>query len=146
MKFRSGLQEGLDVVLRYRKPADIRELYDWMSQDMKPLHDALAKLWTRDNQEGIRLANELVMGCVDLLDASAALPDPASKRERVRIWAFGIRWTPEMTEKNKRALNELAQARKRYAEHVRACLGRADAELFTLVESPADPNDAKSTG
>jgi hypothetical protein len=41
----------------------------------------------------------------------------ASKsRERVRKWAVGERWTPEMRDAQQAAIRELAHARKRFAD------------------------------
>jgi hypothetical protein len=30
MRLRSGLKEGLDVTLKFRKPADVLEFHDWL--------------------------------------------------------------------------------------------------------------------
>jgi hypothetical protein len=74
IRFRSGLMEGVDIVLlRLRKPVDALEIYDWQAPDLVPLNAALNEVWTRWDQEGIRLANDLVNKCMDLLAASVAL-------------------------------------------------------------------------
>ena len=78
MKIRSGLKEGVDVTMRNRKPVDPLEVHDWMAQgEVIPLNSALAELWTRDDQEGIRLANDVVNKCAELLGVSTAR-QPAS--------------------------------------------------------------------
>jgi hypothetical protein len=56
MRLRSGLSEGLDVTLHLRKPADAMEFHDWMARDVMPMHAALDEIWTRWDQEGVRLA------------------------------------------------------------------------------------------
>lgn len=144
MKLRSGLKEGLDVALRHRKPTDPLELHDWIARDMVPLNTALSELWTRADQEGVRLANEVVNKCSDLLGVSTAR-QKADGWERMRRWAMGERWTPGMVAENDRAMRELAHARKRFADHARAQLGHEAVELF-LLEAPAAPEAPSMNG
>jgi hypothetical protein len=108
MKSRSGLKEGLDITLHHRKPVDPLELHDWIAQDLVPLNTALCELWTRADQEGVRLANEVVRKCTDVLGASTARQEADSSWERVRRWALGERWTLAMIAENDRAVKELA--------------------------------------
>jgi hypothetical protein len=145
VKLRSGLKEGFDVAMRNRKPADLLELHDWMAQDLAPLNAALSEIWTRDNQKGIRLANDVVNACTALLGASTSSQQDTNAWERVRRWATGVRWTPEMIEENDRAMRELAHARKRYADHVRARFGLDTVELFTLPESEGKPKSVSQS-
>jgi hypothetical protein len=139
VKLRSGLSEGVDVALRQRKPVDLFELHDWMARDLAPLNEALTEIWTRDNQEGVRLANDVVNKCMDLLGASTTAQKPANGWERLRKWAVGVRWTPEMIADNDRAMKELAHARKRFADHARSRFGREAVEFFTLPEPDDQP-------
>jgi len=54
--------EGVEVVmLRLRKPAGAMELHDWQAPDLVPLNAALNEVWTRWDQERIRLANDLAV-------------------------------------------------------------------------------------
>lgn len=138
MKFRSGLKEGFDVAMRHRKPIDVLELHDWMARDLAPMNAALSEIWTRDNQEGVRLANDVVNKCGALLDAATAR-QPAENLGRLRRWAVGERWTPEMTKAYDDAMRDLARARKRYADHVRARFGLNVVELFASVEADDKP-------
>jgi hypothetical protein len=64
-------------------------------------------------------------------DVSASVQEPASGWERLRTWAVGVRWTSEMIAEHDLQMKELAHARKRLAEHVRARFGRDAVELFT---------------
>ena len=105
-----------------------------MAQDVAPLNEALTEIWTRDNQAGVRLANDVVSKCMDLLGASTTIQGPSTSRERLRRWAVGVRWTPEMVAENDRAMIELAHARKRYADHARARFGREAIELFSTAD------------
>ena len=113
MRLRSGLKEGFDVAMRHRKLVDPLELHDWMAQDLVPLNAALTEIWTRDNQEGIRLANDVVNKSMDLLGASITRQQADGSWERLRRWAAGERWTAEMIAEYNRAMQEFAQARKR---------------------------------
>jgi hypothetical protein len=140
MRFRSGLREGWDVALRQRKPVDSLELHDWMAKDLAPLNAALTEIWTRDNQEGVRLANDVVNKCAALLGAST-VRQPAEGLERLRRWAAGEQWTPEMTKAYDDAMRDLVRARKRYADHVRARFGLKAVELFTSAEADDAPKE-----
>jgi hypothetical protein len=138
MKFRSGLKEGWDVAFRHRKPVDPLELHDWMAQDLVPLQAALTEIWTRDSQQGVTLANDVVNKCGELMGASTAR-QMAKGLGRVRVWAAGERWTPELNAAYDKAMRDLAQARKRYAEHVRARFGLDAVELFLPVQADDEP-------
>ena len=143
MRIRSGVREGLDISLRQRKPVDLLDLHDWMAQSLAPLNVALVELWARCDQEGVRLANDVVEKCMDLLGASTALEPARSTRDRMVKWAVGERWTPEMRTELQRALVDLAHARKRFADHARSKLGQGPIDLFAQMDSStANPRGA----
>jgi hypothetical protein len=142
MKFRSGLKEGWDVAFRHRKLVDPLELHDWMVQDLAPLNAALAEIWTRDDQEGVRLANDVVQKCANLMGVSTAR-EQADGWERLRVWAAGERWTTETTKAYDDAMRELVRARKDYADHVRARFGLDAVELFTSADADDKPKRAE---
>ena len=71
-QLRSGFGERLDVALRHRKPLDLFTLYDWMDTDLKPLHDAYAKICAIGTQEAIDIATRLISTCGDLIDSAIA--------------------------------------------------------------------------
>ena len=145
MRLRSGLSEGLDVTLHLRKPADAMELHDWMAQDIMPMHAALDEVWTRWDQEGVRLANDVVGKCMDLLGTSTATQPARNSRERVRKWAAGERWTPEMRDAQQATIRELAHARKRFADYARARLGLPEVDLFAQVRQPGEQETSALT-
>lgn len=130
LKNRSGLREFLDVMMHHRKPVDMLEVHDWMAQDWAPLNTALSDLWTRCDQEGMRLANDVVGRCGDLLRISVALQPARTRTERVQRWAAGERWTPELLADFQYAVKEHAQARKRFANYARAKLGQQSTDLL----------------
>jgi hypothetical protein len=139
IRFRSGLMEGVDVViLRLRKPLDALGLYDWQAQDMVPLNAALNVVWTRWDQEGIRLANDLVLKCADLLGESTTLVPAKTPLQRARKALIGERWTPESEDVYKRARKDMVDARKRLADYARASLKLDTVDLFAQVGSAED--------
>ena len=73
---------------------------------------------------------------MDLLGTNAATQPTHNGRERVRKWAVGERWTPEMRDAQQAAIRELAHARKRFADYARARLGLPEVDLFSQVEQP----------
>ena len=136
IRFRSGLMEGVDVVLlRLRKPVDALEIYDWQAPDLVPLNAALNEVWTRWDQEGIRLANDLVNKCMHLLDASVALAPANTLRQQLRKAVIGERWTPELQQAHQRAVQDMLQARTRLAEYARVTLKLDAADLAAQVEA-----------
>ncbi len=137
---RSRIAERLYVVMHNRKPVDLLELHDWIAQDWAPLNAALSELWTRSDQEGVRLANDLVAKCADLLRISVTAQ---SRRERVQRWATGYRWTPEMLDDYEHVVEDLAQSRKRFADYARGKLGQKSVNVpFAQARLEA----ARSTG
>jgi len=143
MKTRSGLGEGLDVTLRLRKPLDHMEFHDWLAEDIMPLQAALNRIWTRWDQEGIRLANDVVTKSMDLLGVSTALQPTRSGGERLRKWAVGERWTPEMLAAHDRAMKDLAHARKQLADYARRKLRLPDVDLFAQVQPAEETHPAR---
>lgn len=127
---RSGLKEGLDITTRTRRPIEPLELHDWLARDWVPLTAAWSEIWTRGDPQTIRLANDLVGKCGNVLGISTSRATPTTATERLRRWLIGERWAPEMLEAHKQAQTELAEARKRLAEHARSHFGLESADLF----------------
>jgi len=145
IRLRSGFKEGFDVTFRYRKPPDPLELHDWQAQDLTPMNAALSEIWTRWDQEGIRLANDLVNTCMDLSDASVALAPASSVAQRLSRQVIGERGTPEMEEAYDRAVKAMAHARKRLAGYARSTLKLDAVDLFAQVEPPDDQSAVTTT-
>ena len=144
MKKRSGLGEALDITLHHSKPLDALEFHDWLAKDWAPLNAALSEIWTRWDQEGVRLANDVAGKAADLLGVSTALQPARSGWERARIWAAGERWTSQMLADNERATEELADSRKRFADYARRRLKLPAIDLFTQVD-PEPVQDSSSS-
>jgi hypothetical protein len=139
MKIRSGLGEGLDIVLRHRRPIDLLELHDWVAQDFSPLGQAWAATWLRGDQELIRLANDVVDRAAELIGVSAMRQPAHSAADRLLRWARGERWTKEMLSDHQAALHELADSRKGLAEYARKRLGEDAVNVFTAVDGNSTP-------
>ena len=129
VRLRSGLSEGVDIAIRLRKPLDLFEFHDWMAQDMAPLNTAWSVVWAHGDQEMVRLANALLSACSDLIGISTPTQPTATYLERFRRYVVGERWTAEQRAESQHALEEVAHARKRLAEHARQELGKRHVEL-----------------
>jgi hypothetical protein len=138
IRYRSGMMEGVDIVLRLRKPVDALELYDWQAPDLVPLNAALNEVWTRWDQEGIRRANDLVNKCADLLSASVALTPASTLRQRLRKAVIGERWTLQEEEAYGRARQDMLAARRCLADYARATLKLNAANLLAEAEITQD--------
>jgi hypothetical protein len=130
MKTRSGLGEGVDVLMHQRKPLDPLEIHDWIAQDMAPLTTAWSVIWARGDQELIRLANQLLDSCAGLMAASTARMPADTHGARFRRNVAGERWTPEMRAEVDQKMKELAHNREQLAQYARTMLGKVKAELF----------------
>jgi hypothetical protein len=130
MKMRSGLAEGVDVALRLRRPTDSLELHDWLAIDMAPLNGAWSVIWAHGDQETIRLANALLDKCGDLLRAATCRNPADAMAARLRRWARGEKWTPELQADLDRAVKDVAHAREHLAQYARRHLGLPAVELF----------------
>jgi hypothetical protein len=137
MRMRSGLSEGADVALRLRKPADALELNDWMAIDMAPLNEAWSVIWARGDQETVRLANALLDKCSVLLAAATATEPAGTATARLRRWAAGEKWTPELQAALDRAVKDVAHAREHLAQYARTLLKLRSVTLFG--HEPKDP-------
>jgi hypothetical protein len=94
MQLRSGLQEGLSILLHHCKPLDFFDFYDWLHQDMTPLHEAWSKVWMVGSQEAMDAADRLVTACADLFTSYTE----HTWQRRIQTTIRGIRWTPDEIE------------------------------------------------
>jgi hypothetical protein len=139
LAFRSGLMDGVAIVLlRVRKPLDALEIHDWQAPDIVALMTALDGVWTRGDQEAIRLADDLVLKCAVLLSESTTIVPARTRLQRARKALIGERWTPESEDAVKRAETDIATARRRLATYARASLKLDAVDLFADVESAED--------
>jgi len=76
MVIRSGLGEGLSVVLRLRKPADPLEINDYLFSELAPILDAQSVVWLSGGSDAtlVRSAGDVVVAVGDVIEKSTALP------------------------------------------------------------------------
>jgi hypothetical protein len=77
---RSGITEGLDVVLHHRKPADVLEISDYLFSDFGPVLDAQAAVWLAGDEQLIRSAGDVVLAIWSEMPQVAAAFGRASTR------------------------------------------------------------------
>jgi hypothetical protein len=136
MRLRSGLIEGFDVTLKIRKPADVQEFHDWLAVDYSPLSAAWSLIWTRGDQETIRLANQLLDACGTILGSATARNPATTLSARLTRLVFGEKQTPELQDDLQQAITGVAHAREQLARHARKVLSLPEAKLFGH-ETPA---------
>lgn len=65
---RSGIKEGLDVALYYRKPLDPRDPIEWLLIDMGPMLEAQSLIEVSADEELIRTAGDLIQAANVVLE------------------------------------------------------------------------------
>lgn len=92
---RSGIGEGLDIVLHHRKPVDPMELADWLAVDLKPMLEAQCLIEATAGEELVRAAADLVLAAMAVLEkassatSSSAGPDASSADFRLSFLCAG---------------------------------------------------------
>lgn len=74
MEIRSGLREGLDVLLHLRKPLDLFEFNDYLMVEQGKILDAQATIWLTGDEALMTSAAVVVDAVGNLIVASTALP------------------------------------------------------------------------
>lgn len=132
LKTRSGLGEGVAVMLGQRKQLDAMELHDWVNQDFGALTDAWSRAWSYGTAAGVALANSLVDACGQVVEV-VTLADAQGRWDKARQAMVGVdigRLTTQWDERMKL----VAVARRDLAQHLRSETGREAAELFGTGE------------
>ena len=92
---RSGIGEGLDIVLHHRKPVDPMELADWLAVDLKPMLEAQCLIEAAAGEELVRAAADLVLAAMAVLEkassatSGSAGPDGSSADFRLSFLCAG---------------------------------------------------------
>lgn len=158
---RSGIGEGLDVVLYHRKPLEPMDLADWLAVDLKPILESQSLIEVTGDEELVRAAADLVVAVMTVLEkASNATPSAqidATPWHRIvhRFRALiPLRRDPEVEKAIQRAVRELGRELRRFARATRARLGvndpdvviRAFPELFAEVDGSARESQGSEHG
>lgn len=133
-RVRSGLREGLDVVLRHRKPLDPMQLHDWLMQDGLPAIEAWSNIWLTAPTPIVTKANELLGACSEVMEAATSF-EPPSGVAQLRELLLGLQENPEQTKRLADAVSLLGKTRRDFAVLVRGTTGQASAELFLSSDS-----------
>jgi hypothetical protein len=128
MRFRSGLNESLSVLLRLRRTLDSLELYDWMDMDYRPLGDAWSRIWVVGTQQAIDTADRVVTACDEVLSAATAQPDRNLLARAFRA-LVGEVWTKKQLADFDAALTRLAEERAAFVKLMRSEMGKEAVEL-----------------
>lgn len=132
MEARSGLREGLNVMLRLQKPSDPLDLIDRLRVDIQPLYEAWSEVWAVGSKEAISEANDLVARCGAVM--GAATQQGKARPEFLRMIS-GEKWTQAQLDQWQEELRGLAEARRRLGITARREAGVEVAELFSNGES-----------
>jgi hypothetical protein len=146
MRLRTGLGEGVQVLLRQRKPLDLMELYDWFELDFRGMRDAWSCIWTTGTQAAIDSADRLVDATVDLMSVATASPQ--------RCWVVkvygslvGESWSKEQLEAYDTAARRFVDERVQFAQLVRTETGREKVEMTferARREAPSESTQRKA--
>ena len=131
MEVRSGLREGLDVTLRFRKALDPLELTDRLRAETQPLYEAWSEVWVVGSKTAIPIANDLITHCGNVIGV-------ATQRGKARpLWLQGIagtKWTQQQLDQWQEELRNLAEARRQLGVIARQEVGAEVADLFASKE------------
>jgi hypothetical protein len=134
---RSGIGEGLDVVLYHRKPLDPMELADWLAVDLKPMLEAQSLIEITAGEELVRAASGLVLAVMGVLEKASSVtsgsPGPGASlwaRLAARFQALvPLRRDPEVEKAIQQAVRELGRELRKFARVTRERLGVNDPDV-----------------
>jgi hypothetical protein len=140
-QLRSGIDEGISVVTRQRKPLDLFALYDWVDVEFKPLNDAYSKICAMGSQEAVDVAARLLSTCGELTNYAIATDE---QRGYLIKLIRGEVQTDEQKSDYQKCLVTLFKENEKLARLIRKETGRP-AAIFPIerrelaaVEGPAD--------
>jgi hypothetical protein len=126
MQSRSGLQEGVDVTFRLRKPFDQIGLHDWLVIDYQPINDAWSKVQMIGTAVAIQAATQLLDACTDLI---AVATTPGNAHGKVAATIKGMAWTPEQNQELQAAIRQVVESRESFIKVARHELGNEPVKL-----------------
>jgi hypothetical protein len=148
VQVRSGLSEGINVVMRIRAPLDPMELHDWIAQDFVPVGQAWSMIQMSGSPKAVRAATTVLDACGELMAVATQLGEANGKLAT----AFkGVAWTDEQQAALKKAMERLGRARLDFITLVREEL-KAQAVVFPAeLASPrasevAETDDERTSG
>ena len=139
MEIKSGLREGIDTLLGKSSPADPIELMKWADTAITSMYDAWSDVWVIGSKEAIAEANSLVTRCGDVMGMGV------QRGKAIPSWLTGIigeKWTQEQIKEWQRAVNELAESRRKFGVIAREETGIKVADLFANNDSQQATNSS----
>jgi len=132
LHLRTGVKESWAVFVGHRRPVEPLEFFTVMREQFKPLNAAWSTVYAHGSQEGIRLADDLLLACGDLMTAATSGNED---RPYVARLVFGEKWTDNKSAQYQGAADRVARIRADLLHLVRAESGR-DPVSFA-IDSPA---------
>jgi hypothetical protein len=120
METRSGLGEGVDVLLRVRRPLDAMDLHELLRPVITTLYEAMAEVSTVGTPEAVQLGNRVVSLCADVMQAAT---ERGQARSPAAALLRGEKWTVEQLESSRATVQSLSAARAEFAALARRELG-----------------------
>ncbi|MDQ1295196.1 MAG: hypothetical protein QG608_3081 [Actinomycetota bacterium] len=131
---RSGISEGINVLLGIRKPLDPMEFYDWMIQSLGPLTDAWSRTWLLGDKTLIQLANDLMETVNEVIAVSSRTHVPRTLAGQVVRVVVGEKTDSKIQDASDAALARLTEARRALTEYARTTLKMPETNLFAARE------------
>lgn len=126
MRSRSGVKEGVDVTLRFRRPADVLELHDWLAKDFEPINDAWSRIQVVGTEEAVDAATQLLDACADVLGVATS---PGKAHGKIATTVIGQSWTDEQQEELLAATRRVVAEREAFIKIARKELGMGQVVL-----------------
>lgn len=156
---RSGIKEGIDVVLRFRKPLDPMEFNDWLFKDVNRMFEAQSLIEVSGNYDLIRSASELMIAAAALIGKASSATRSTRKDDKSlptkKILAFlrpllPIHRDPDIEREIEEAIRELAKQLRQFTaltrKHLKVndpdAIVRAFPELFQATGASARVDDS----
>jgi hypothetical protein len=139
MRARSGLGEGVELLLGMREPFDLMKFHDWFAEGYQPMNVAWSTIQVTGSPEAVKVATELLNAAADLVKVATT---PGAGRGKAMATVRGLAWTEEQQAALDEASKRVVAHREAFIKLVRKELGMKAAE-FT-IEVPDLPGASEA--
>lgn len=136
-QFRSGLPEGMGILLRQRKSIDALDLITQFIDDAAPLYSAYSQIWLHGTQEAIDAADKPLATYASML---ASLTASDSKRAPLFALLVGEGWSKAQQALHGQELARMSEQRVAFTRVVRKELGSRTVEFALERAQKIAPN------
>lgn len=126
MRARSGLGEGVELLLGMREPFDLMKFHDWFAEGYQPMNVAWSRIQVTGSPEAVRVATELMNAAVVKVATT-----PGEGRGKAMATIRGLAWTEEQQTALDEAGKRVVAHREAFIKLVRKELSMKAAE-FTI--------------